>query len=60
MPLFHSTSKIDDMEITLANASVVNCDTVGKVDLMQDYNNDSVWIRLNNVLSIEKICMNLI
>ena len=49
------------MEITLADASVVNCDTVGKVDLMLDSEiGDPVWIRLNDVLFIEEMCMNLI
>lgn len=61
LSLFHSTSNIPEMSITLADESTVTCNTVGKIDLYLDSDNgESTWVRLNDALYIEEICMNLI
>lgn len=58
---FESTYKIDEIEITLADESVVTCDTAGKIDSMLDSKNDDpVRLRLTRVPYTEEICMNLI
>lgn len=60
LSLFNNFEVMEPIEITLADASTVTCNTKGQVDFMMSTDEEPTWVRLSDVLFVEELCLNLV